>query len=607
MKSKWLFAFLAILAFLAGCMSKKDLPLSPTAPPEQQATLDTIFVISNPLGANATLLTVAGITVFRGTTPAVYAPQTEGTYICRVDSMGYLPSYAEARVQAGFPTPPVTVYLQNAPLGPPTPLAMKLTSDQDIHGDTVNPGSVYITDSTNATLVVCNKIGTVAPNSTFAVTIGPNTETVVVTGYGAPTIPIVRQITFYVRGSKPAPGALVLRAPTNGMNGLGISVNLLWDLEPNSATYNLQILDAKTGLASPQVFGITTNTFQFTAGYDKQWSWRVQGVTSSGVTGPWSEQWTFTTAPAITQQPPAAYTLIYPANGAPSMPLAPTLAWNFTPNAISSMIQVSTKADFSAIVFERDSVGGTTLSVASTLQNGAILKNGTVYYWRARGKNQAGFGDWSPVWYFITESAPFPNTEAHILSAPDTVNWGELFEVDVSGVGTSADLSYFGPSVLQGPVSMRLFTVGQNEVLYRVNGFPAMPQATDSRFVYVRPPVTPPPVIDTLTVSVWLKADPNPVVYEGSGGGNQAMGVRSILWSSDLTWGSRNADRVTIEGLPSKNGAETDVSLQGQSSGISDLFARTTVLTARAYRSGVVRAAWTVVVVVVDKNGNIIY
>ena len=86
-----------------------------------------------------------------------------------------------------------------------------------------------------------------------------------------------------------------------------------------------------------------------------------------------------------------------PVNGLPATPALSgedlltadqTLKWNDGGNSFEYDIQVASDEEFSAIVFEYVNFTGT------SLQPGGLTPQ-TNYYWRVRGENTAGLGDWS--------------------------------------------------------------------------------------------------------------------------------------------------------------------------------------------------------------------
>jgi len=101
-------------------------------------------------------------------------------------------------------------------------------------------------------------------------------------------------------------------------------------------------------------------------------------------------------AGAILPEPVALGT---PANGAGDIGLLPGFSWNTAERAGLYHIQLSEDADFSNILINESTILENAFSVP------AELNPLTTYYWRVRGLNDAGSGEWSSVWSFTTGAA----------------------------------------------------------------------------------------------------------------------------------------------------------------------------------------------------------
>ncbi|MBK9127293.1 MAG: S8 family serine peptidase [Phycisphaerales bacterium] len=107
---------------------------------------------------------------------------------------------------------------------------------------------------------------------------------------------------------------------------------------------------------------------------------------------------------------PATPVLSSPANGATNQPLRPTFAWNAAAQAVTYAIQVATDAGFSNIV-----ASATGLTTASW-QPSVDLTHNTTHYWRVRGTNICGDGNWSAPYSFMTLFVPDYFTELFTTS-----------------------------------------------------------------------------------------------------------------------------------------------------------------------------------------------
>lgn len=112
----------------------------------------------------------------------------------------------------------------------------------------------------------------------------------------------------------------------------------------------------------------------------------------------------------VSPVPPAA-ALASPLNNATNQPPTLTLSWQPAAAASSYDLQVSTDSTFAITTVNLT-------GLASTSSQVGPLANVTRFFWRVRGKNAAGTGDWSPVWAFNTfVSAPTLKTPANNATA----------------------------------------------------------------------------------------------------------------------------------------------------------------------------------------------
>ena len=95
---------------------------------------------------------------------------------------------------------------------------------------------------------------------------------------------------------------------------------------------------------------------------------------------------------------PAAPTLISPENGITIDTLTPTFDWDDVAGTAHYILEVATDNNFSYIVFTK-----TVIDSNVTLSETEKLSYGTHYYWRVRGTNAAGLGDWSSTWSFTAK------------------------------------------------------------------------------------------------------------------------------------------------------------------------------------------------------------
>ncbi len=114
--------------------------------------------------------------------------------------------------------------------------------------------------------------------------------------------------------------------------------------------------------------------------------------------------------------PPAIPNLTAPPNGAINVSITPLLDWDSASLAASYNIQIANDSSFTNIVIDSNGVIPTQLSVPS-----GTLFNNFLYYWRVRGINLAGYGQWSQTWHFTTIVA-IPNPPVLLLPPNNSAN-----------------------------------------------------------------------------------------------------------------------------------------------------------------------------------------
>jgi hypothetical protein len=137
--------------------------------------------------------------------------------------------------------------------------------------------------------------------------------------------------------------------------------------------------------------------------------WRVSASDVNG-TSDFSAVWSFATAAA--SGPPDAPLLLSPADGAVDVPVEATLKWAGTAEDFD--VEVAPDSDFLDVVFATNSSSKAITLPASTLQYE------TDYYWRVRGNNSFGAGDYSDVFVFTSADPPdiIPPSRPQNLGSP---------------------------------------------------------------------------------------------------------------------------------------------------------------------------------------------
>lgn len=199
------------------------------------------------------------------------------------------------------------------------------------------------------------------------------------------------------------PSVVQLTSPLNNAELAPDAITFQWAATAGADSYDLQISPtAGFNALTFQVLGTTQMSQQLGPfDPDETYYWRVR-ASNSGGNGPWSTVRMFSTFPQVT----GPITLLSPADDAINQPRDVTLQWQAHPGADSYQVQLSASMNFSNLIVNQAGVAGTTRFVQS-------LNPDVMHYWRVRGTNAGGNGDWSETWSFttsaITPSEPVPS------------------------------------------------------------------------------------------------------------------------------------------------------------------------------------------------------
>lgn len=195
----------------------------------------------------------------------------------------------------------------------------------------------------------------------------------------------------------------ILAGPFNNEINQEGSFSFIWDPVNNANTYQIQISDnfEFTEMITDQSVPDTTFTFNQDLETSNTYFWRVRGL-SSQEDGAWSNTWSFSTV----DEAPDAVVLSTPDDEEEHLRPGFQLSWEQANRADQYNFQMATDPEFSNLVFNRVQ-SGTSFSSTHDLE---LL---TTYYWRVRGINQGGEGDWSNTRSFTT-----------IIERPETVAQG---------------------------------------------------------------------------------------------------------------------------------------------------------------------------------------
>lgn len=183
-----------------------------------------------------------------------------------------------------------------------------------------------------------------------------------------------------------------LASPFNGQGNNSTNPTLAWNPVEGATEYRVQL--ASDFSFDELLVDQTISNNSFAVNEDLEFSslyfWRVQALSASG-NSKFSSKFRFRTA----QRPPRAITLFAPEDGATQVRPGFQLSWQSDNRAEEYEIHISKEEDFSPLTFNR-TVDETRFS---RTQN---FDFSTTYFWRIRGINSAGVGEWSETRSFTT-------------------------------------------------------------------------------------------------------------------------------------------------------------------------------------------------------------
>lgn len=207
------------------------------------------------------------------------------------------------------------------------------------------------------------------------------------------------------------PNTPIANTPSGDINNQPITNLLLsWQVPTGATTYRFQLNTDSTFVAATNIIdepalivaSITVGSSPYsTLIYDRRYYWRVNAGNVTG-TSAFTPVQTFKTRldPLLATNPPAIPVLIVPTNNATGQ--TTTLALTVNKSAVgdtvaSFNIVLSTDTNFTSII-----VNDSNVVVTSPTRIVTGLSQGTVYYWRARARNNAGYSAFTSRFKFTT-------------------------------------------------------------------------------------------------------------------------------------------------------------------------------------------------------------
>ncbi len=211
---------------------------------------------------------------------------------------------------------------------------------------------------------------------------------------------------------------LSLISPENKKVNVKIPTTLVWSQHEKINNYHLQIasnadfsdlvLDTNNLLDLTQFVLNNINSFA-----EYNWRVRVEDGTNIGI---WSEPFSFKTTLGKVG-------LRSPANKGKDLPTDLIFLWFPVSGANNYHLQISRDAIFEDLFFSQDTISSINMSVNE-------LPNKSELFWRVRGVNNDGFGEWSDVWTCTTSgnspSLISPKNGTENIKLPIVFQWSHF-------------------------------------------------------------------------------------------------------------------------------------------------------------------------------------
>ncbi|GEM_PF-465325 len=202
----------------------------------------------------------------------------------------------------------------------------------------------------------------------------------------------------------PIPGL----SPADSSEDVAIPVQFIWQHSLLATTYHLEISTTQgfgTVVVSDSTIADTMSSVP-SLQVNMDYFWRVRAGNGAG--------WSSVSAVMMvrTWNAPGQVQLYSPLDETRGTQDNPLLVWNTVENAVQFQIQVSTNPSFATLVFSDSLITDTSATI-----NG--LDTMTTYFWRVRGRNNAGWGAYSESWRFRIAAA-------YVVSVQTSHGWNMI-------------------------------------------------------------------------------------------------------------------------------------------------------------------------------------
>ena len=234
-------------------------------------------------------------------------------------------------------------------------------------------------------------------------------------------------------GTLPVPAAPVLTMPENNAVDQDLGFYFFWDASSYASSYNFQLSKQNDFSELTKNETIDVNMYEISGlAPNTTYYWRVKAKNSTGESA-FSNAFNFKTKAVEPDQ----ITLAYPEDNSENIPINPNLQWNADAGAQSYSLQVSLFNQFGPdysdfIVIDEEELSGNSFQAPELSQN-------TNYYWRVKGVNDIGSGDWSDIWEFKTGTGlgvkEAENIAGHLYNIPNPLNESTVIHFYISEPG----------------------------------------------------------------------------------------------------------------------------------------------------------------------------
>ncbi|MEX0608998.1 MAG: T9SS type A sorting domain-containing protein [Balneolaceae bacterium] len=192
----------------------------------------------------------------------------------------------------------------------------------------------------------------------------------------------------------PLPTTPVLNTPDEGVTDVSLETELNWSSSDFAINYRVEI-DTLSNFSGP-VTDTTIVSTSFTISdlsYDKTYYWRIFALNNTGESDA-SETRSFTTSDGI----PTKAKLIEPDDNSTDQDTIMVFGWEDIEDTENYRFQLSIDSSFNDLVTD-------SLLTSLTLEN-LILEYSTTYFWRVRGENDQGLGEWAESSFSTGDPVP---------------------------------------------------------------------------------------------------------------------------------------------------------------------------------------------------------